>query len=111
MTDFPLTLAYGKQVDALRRRYREYLWDAEFEDTLGATVAADGNHRYTVFAAKSGKRAVVAVNLEQGRAISARVTLPDARPLSIVSPERPDAAPATGAVRVPPRSAVVMLQL
>ena len=111
VTDFPLTLAYGKRVDALRRRYREYLWDAEFRDTLEATVAADGNHRYTVFAAKSGKRAVVAINLEQGRAMSLRVTLPGARPLSIVSPERPDAAPADGSVQVPPRSAVVILEL
>jgi hypothetical protein len=111
VTDFPLTLAYGKQVDALRRRYREYLWDAEFRDTLGATVAADGNHRYTVFAAKSGKRAVVAINLEQRLAISARVTLPGARPLSIVSPERPDAAPAPAAVQIPPRAAAVILEL
>lgn len=110
VTDFPLTLAYGKQVDALRRRYREYLWDAEFRDTLGATVAADGNHRHTVFVAKSGKRAVVAINLEQVKPISARVTLPDARPLSIVSPERPDAAPAAGMVQIPPRSAAVILE-
>jgi len=111
VTDFPLTLAYGKQVDALRRRYREHLWDAEFRDTLGATVAADGTCRYTVFVAKSGKRAVIAINLEQGKAISVRVSLPEARPLSIVSPERPDAAPAAEAVEVPPRSAVVLLEL
>ncbi|HLJ79476.1 MAG TPA: DUF6259 domain-containing protein, partial [Acidobacteriaceae bacterium] len=36
LTDFPLTLAYGKKIDSLRRRYREYLWDSEFLDTLGA---------------------------------------------------------------------------
>lgn len=111
VTDFPLTLAYGKQVDALRRRYREYLWDAEFRDTLGATVTADGNHRYTVFRAKSGKRAVIAINLEQSRAITVRVTLPDARPLSTASPERPDAAPDAGAVHIPQRSAAVFLEL
>jgi hypothetical protein len=111
VTDFPLTLAYGKQVDALRRRYREYLWDAEFRDTMGATVAADGNHRFTVFRARSGKRAVVAINLEQDRVIGARVSLPDAGTLSIVSPERPDAAPVAGVVEVPARSAVVLLEL
>lgn len=62
VTDFPLTLEYGKKIDALRQRYREYLWDAEFRDTVGATVTADGSHRYSVFVTKNGKRAVVVVN-------------------------------------------------
>ncbi len=111
VTDFPLTLAYGKRVDALRRRYREYLWDGEFRDTLGAKVAADGSHRYTVFVARSGKRAVVVVNLEQGKAISAKVALPDAGRLSAVSPEQPDPSPAAGVLQIPARSAAVLLEL
>ena len=36
VTDFPLTLAYGKKIDALRRKYKSYIWDAEFRDNLGA---------------------------------------------------------------------------
>ena len=32
--DFPLTVSYGQRVDALRKRYKDYLWDAEFRDTL-----------------------------------------------------------------------------
>jgi hypothetical protein len=67
LSDFPLTLAYGKQIDALRRRYREFLWDAEFHDTLGATLTANSQYRYSIFVAKSGKRAVVVVNLERTR--------------------------------------------
>src|SRR5579885_3583460 len=111
VTDFPLTLEYGKRVDALRRRYREYLWDADFRDTLGANVTADGNHRYTVFVAKSGKRAVVVVNLEQRNAISAKVTLPDAGRLAIVTPERPERQTAAGTWNIPARSAAVVLEL
>ena len=111
VTDFPLTLAYGKRVDALRRRYREYLWDAEFRDTLGAGVTANGNHRYSVFVAKSGKRAVVVINLEQAKAISATVELPNAGKLATVTPERPDTEPATGAIDIPARSAAVLLEL
>lgn len=111
VTDFPLTLAYGKRVDALRRRYREYLWDADFRDTLGATVTGEGNYRYSVFVAKSGKRAVVVVNLEQGKAIAAKVALPDAGRLVTVTPEKPDAAPAAGALNIPARSAAVVLEL
>lgn len=30
VTDFPLTLAYGKKIDALRLKYREWIWDVEF---------------------------------------------------------------------------------
>jgi hypothetical protein len=111
VTDFPLTLAYGKRVDALRRRYREYLWDADFRDTLGATVTVDGNHRHTVFVTRSGKRAVVVVNLEQDKAISAKVALPDGLRLAIVTPERPDTEPAAGPVNIPARSAAVVLEL
>ena len=111
VTDFPLTLAYGKKVDALRRKYREYLWDADFRDTLGAAVSADGNHRHTVFVAKSGKRAVVVVNLEQSTAIPVKVTLPNAGRLAIVTPERPDASPVTGELSIPARSAAAILEL
>jgi hypothetical protein len=111
VTDFPLTLAYGKRVDALRRRYREYLWDADFRDTLGATVKMDGNHRHTVFVARSGKRAVVVVNLEQDKAISAKVALPNAHRLAVVTPERPDTEPAAGPLNIPARSAAVVLEL
>ena len=111
VTDFPLTLAYGKRVDALRRKYREYLWDADFRDTLGAGVTSDGNHRYSVFVTKGGKRAVVVVNLEQSRPVSAKVALPNAGRLATVTPEKPDTEPLKGELNVPPRSATVILEL
>ena len=56
ITDFPLTLEYGKKVDALRRKYKAWIWDAEFRDTLGADVTADGSVRHTVYR-KSGRQA------------------------------------------------------
>jgi hypothetical protein len=110
VTDFPLTLAYGKRVDALRRRYRRYLWDADFRDTLGAAVTADGDHRHSVFVAQGGTRAVVVVNLEQGKTISAKADLPDPGRLAIVTPEKPDPEPASGTLRIPARSAAVVLE-
>lgn len=76
VTDFPLTLEYGKKVDALRRKHRKFLWDAVFRDTLGVTVCADGNHRYSVYVAQDHKRAVVIMNLEERRPINVTVTLP-----------------------------------
>ena len=110
VTDFPLTLAYGKRVDGLRRRYREFLWDSEFRDTLGATVTADGKNRYAVFVAKSGKRAVVIVNLEQDKPISTHLLLPGAGHLVMVTPENQDAQPIAGAINIPARSAVAVIE-
>jgi len=112
VTDFPLTLAYGKKIDALRQKYREYLWDAEFRDTLGAKVtSADGEPRHSVFVAKSGKRAVVLVNLEQNKAMDIIVDLPHAGKLAVVTPEQPEMQSATGTVSVPARSAAVILEM
>jgi len=110
LTAFPLTLDYGKKIDALRRRYREWLWDAEFRDTLGANVVADGAHRYAVFVSKNGKRAVVVVNQEQQKSITAEVKLPNAGRLVVATPEQLDAQPKSGTLKVPPRSAAVVME-
>lgn len=110
VTDFPLTLAYGKKVDALRRRYREYLWDAEFRDTLGASVTADGEYRHAVYVAKSGKRAVVVVNLEQKKQLSATVSLPNPGSLAVISPENPERQQTSGSLQIPARSVAVIIE-
>jgi Domain of unknown function (DUF6259) len=110
LTDFPLTLAYGKKIDALRRKYKAYLWDATFRDTLGADVTADGAVRYTVFVTAEGKRAVVVVNQELSKMITATVTLPHPGNLVVATPESPDAVPTTGTLEIPARSAAVVME-
>jgi len=110
VTDFPLTLAYGQKIDALRRRYKAQLWDAKFHDTLGASVSADGSHKYSVFVAPTGKRSIVIVNEEFSKMITAEVHLPNAVDLVIATPEQPDAIPLSGILRVPARSAVVLME-
>lgn len=109
ITDFPMTLAYGKKIDDLRRKYKEYLWDAQFRDTLGATVTADGAFRYSVFDSPAGKRAVVMVNTDS-KAISATVTLPHAGNLVIATPDDPNAQPTTGGIQIPARCAAVVME-
>jgi hypothetical protein len=106
-----LTLAYGKKVDALRRRYKAWLWDGEFRDTIGATVQADGIQRHSVFVTYKGKRAVVVVNEESAKEIIAAVNLPNPASLAVVTPELPDTRPATGSLRIPPRSVAVLMEL
>lgn len=110
VTDFPLTLEYGKKIDALRRRYSTMLWDAEFRDTLGATVTSDGRHRHSVFVGSNGKRAVVVINQEYHKEIAAKVDIPDPARLVVVTPERQDATPSSGALTIPARSAAVIME-
>ncbi|MHB1766310.1 MAG: hypothetical protein ACYCUV_00495, partial [Phycisphaerae bacterium] len=110
LQDFPLTLAYGKKVDALRRRYKAWLWNADFRDNLGASVKANGWQSYSVFQRKNGERAVVVMNREYNRAITAHVQLPHAGKLVVVTPEHPNPRPTNGTVRIPANSAAVILE-
>lgn len=110
LTDFPDTLKYGKKIDALRQRYREFLWDAEFRDTLGATVNADGPVRHTVFVAKSGKRAVVLINTDEKKTVTVKLDLPNAGSLVVATPEQQDAQSTSGTVTIPARSAAVVME-
>jgi hypothetical protein len=110
LSDYPLTLAYGKKIDALRRKYKAYLWDADFRDTLGANVTADGASRYSVFVTSSGKRAVVVINQEFSKVITATVDLPHPGRLVVAMPEQPNAQPTTGTLQIPARSAAVVME-
>ena len=108
--DFPLTMAYGQKIDDLRRKYKAYLWDGAFRDTLGAEVTADGVYRYSVFVAEGGKRAVVVVNPDSDKQITAKVNLPNPGRLVTATPEQPEAQPATGTLRIPARSVAVLIE-
>jgi hypothetical protein len=101
VTDFPLTLEYGKKMDALRKRYRAWIWDAEFRDTLGAKVTAAGQFRYTVFNNADQKRAVVVVNLETTKSIAATLDIPHPNRLVSVTPENPEPQHTSGYWRFP----------
>ncbi len=110
--DFPLTLAYGQKIDALRRRYHRWLWDAEYRDTLGATVTVDGapHQLYSVFLAQGGERAVVVINQDPRKEIRAQVEIPRPHELVVVSPEDPEGRRTSGQLFIPARSAAVILE-
>jgi len=109
--DFPLTMAYGKKIDDLRRKYKAWLWDGAFRDTLGAEVSADAAFRYSVFLAEGGKRAVVVVNPSSSDAITAKVILPNPGKLIAATPENPEGQLTTGTVQVLARSAAVVIEI
>jgi hypothetical protein len=110
LTDFPLTLAYGQKIDALRRRYKAQLWDAEFRDSFGASVKATGLYRYSVFVQPNGKRAVVVINTEPQKSITVTVDVPNAGKLVTATPEDPEEKKLTGQINIPARSATVFME-
>ena len=85
LDDFPLTLEYGKRMDALRLELRDYFWDGEYRDTIGATVkdaAGETHHPYAVFiSARDGSRGVAIANYED-EPIEATVELDNGGKLS-----------------------------
>lgn len=113
LDDFPLTIEYGRKVDGLRTRYKGYLWNAEFRDTVGAKVTVDGKDytAYSVFGRPgTARQAVVVVNRGMDDPLTARVELAGNHgKLVMVTPEHPDPQPYDGSVTIPPRSAVVLL--
>lgn len=111
LRDFPLTLAYGQKIDSLRRKYRAYLWDGEFRDTLGAQVTSDASHRYAVFIAAGGKRAVVVVNQDKDKPMHATVEIANPGKLVMVTPEDADGQPTDGSLQIAARSAAVLLEV
>lgn len=110
VTDFPLTLEYGKKIDALRRKYKAWIWDAEFRDNLGANVTADGAVRYTVFRNPAGKRAVIIINQETSKGITVKLDIPNPGSLMAATPEQPDAQRVSGPLKIPARSAIVVME-
>jgi hypothetical protein len=114
LDDFPETMRYGRAVDDLRRKYREWLWDAEFRDTLGARVTANGkpHETYSVFRRSDGRRAVVFANMSDTETTVCEVALdaPGRSDLHWISPEQPNPQPWPGVMELKPSSAGIVLE-
>jgi hypothetical protein len=114
LDEMPVSMSYGRAMDEFRRRYREWIWDAEFRDTLGARVTAGGEplSTYTVFRRKDGKRAVVVANMSDTDSVVCEVALDlaSATGIKVVSPEQPEAKPWPGKLELAPGSAAVLLE-
>jgi hypothetical protein len=110
LEDFPLTLEYGKKMDALRSELRDYFWDGEFRHELGATVECRGvaHHPFSVFLnARNGKPGLVVANYEDEEVeVSARVQNSALSKWRTI--EDPLWRSFCGNVRIPARSCVVI---
>ncbi len=114
LDEMPVSMAYGQKVDELRRRYREWLWDAEFRDTVGVKAVADGAplYAYSVFRRENGRRAVVLANMNDKKPAVCEVVLenPSTASATWVSPDQPDPKPWPGKLEIAPASAAVYLE-
>ncbi len=113
LNDFPLTLAYGKKVDAFRSLYSDYLWKGEFRDSVGAkiNIAPGVPISYSVFLHSQKKlRAVVLINDDRNEAHQVHLELHRAGLLSLAGPESPELQPCGPRVVVPARSAIVVFE-
>ncbi|MEI6150091.1 MAG: DUF6259 domain-containing protein, partial [bacterium] len=111
LDDFPLTLAYGKKMDALRTQLRDYFWDGEFRHTVGAKVTVKGkpHEMYGVFRhAKSGKAGLVIVN-EGKEALTVKAVLEDGGKLAKYRLVDDPKWKSAKAIVIPPRSAAVVV--
>lgn len=109
LSDYPHIVEYGRQIEALRERYADRIWNAEFAEHRGAEVSgADLN--YSVFVDRNGKRSVVVVNMGTEQASAAEIRVPDAAALQVASPEAPEWKPFDGRIEIAPQSAVVIVE-
>lgn len=114
LDDYPLTVEYGKKMDALRAELREYFWDGEFRHECGATVLTEegkSHHPYAVFISrKNGSSGVVINNYDEHKTITVQLQLEDG---SILSQYRlvddPNWKTTIGGITIPPYSAAIVL--
>jgi len=114
ISEFPMTLAYGQKVDSLRRRYKNFLWDGEFQHTVGAEVFVEGivYDKYSVFTDKnSAKRAAVIINFNYNKSIEVKVNFNgNHTELFSASPEEPEAVKYVGKQSIPPNSSIIIFE-
>ena len=111
--DAPQTVSYANKAQALRKKYRQFLWDGEFRDTQDAEVLVGGKpySEYAVFVGTSGKRAAVVMNAGR-RPVSASVKFEGAQhALVCATPEQVEAHPVSESVEIPPDSIVVVMEI
>jgi hypothetical protein len=113
LDDYPDTMAYGKQMDALRSDLRNFFWDGEFRHEVGAQVTVDGkpHHPYAVFRdTRSEQLALAIANYSDDSEVLVSVVMNNGQALQryrLVDDSTWKSA--ADGILLPPRSAAVVL--
>lgn len=113
LPDMEPTITYGQQMDQLRTELREWFWDGEYRDKLGAQVTIwDDPERahpaYSVFrGASSGTPGLVVVNYDRERSAKLRVRVDGAGGLRYRLVDDAAWRNVDQGIELPPRSAAV----
>ncbi|TVR50942.1 MAG: hypothetical protein EA426_20455 [Spirochaetaceae bacterium] len=110
--DIPLTMEYGRRMDALRTELRDYFWDGEFRDTCGAVVRrGDQRHStYAVFVNRTDKKRGLVVTNYEDEQIVVTVELDGPQRLEKYRlVDDPTWRPVSAGITIPRRSAAVVL--
>lgn len=113
--DYPLTIEYGKKMDALRTELRRWFWDGECRDTLEAKVTnAEGkpHHPYAVFVPRGGGAPGVAIanySPDKEAVLSLKIDGQDAAKYKYRLIDDPTWKSAAEGVHIPARGAVVAI--
>ncbi len=106
----PNVFAYGNKIDALRKKYADFLWTGEYKDIEGAEVTGE-QLLYSVFERKSDrKRAVVVMNTSEEVISEVRVSLDGGGGLKYVTPYNTTLTDYEGSYILEPKSAVVFIE-
>lgn len=111
--DFPLTLTYGKRMDALRTELRVHLWEGEFRHEVGAQVTREGqpHHPFAVFVAADGSSCLAIANYDEKEPARVEAGLENGRQLRrwrLVDCD--DWQDVGSGITIPPRSAAVVME-
>lgn len=110
-TDYPLTLAYARQMEALRLELRKWLWDGEFCHHAGFELtpknSLEAELAWAVYRADDGTAAMVVVNFSESCGVFFSVAGSQAF-AHCRTVEAPQAAAPDGVLALPPKQAMVL---
>jgi len=110
LKNYPLIIKYGQDIEALRKKYSDFIWNGEYQDQLGATVTGK-NISYAVYKNKDGRKAVIIINNRKDDITKATVSIEgSSKTLAVASPENPEEKAYTGSVSIDPLSVVVVME-
>lgn len=102
LKNYPLIVKYGQEIEALRRKYADFIWNGEYRDVLDATVNGE-NISYAVYRNKNGRKAMIIINNRTDDVSKVSVSIDGSnKPLVVASPENIEETIYNGNISIDP---------